>query len=328
MADVAAEAGVSHQTVSRVLNELPGVRPETAERVHDAIILLGYRRNLAARLLASTRSRTIGVLTWGTNLVGPAQVLLALEAAARAADYRLSTVTITEMSPAGVGAAMDQVLGHAPEAVVVIVPHETVLRIAQEIDLGIPTVVVEGDLSRTPLTAGVDNVQGARLATAHLLDLGHRRVDHLAGPLGWAEAAAREEGWRAELASRGLVADRPRWRGDWSAASGYAAGQAIAADPDVTAVFAANDQMALGLLAALRDAGRGVPEDVSVVGVDDLPESAYFTPPLTSVRQDFAELGRRAMDLVERALRGEPSPTAELVGTALVERASTAPPRA
>ena len=160
------------------------------------------------------------------------------------------------------------------------------------------------------------------------MDLGHRRVDHLAGPLGWAEAAAREEGWRAELASRDLVAEAPPWRGDWSAASGYAEGRAIAADPAVTAVFAANDQMALGLLAALRDAGRRVPEDVSVVGVDDLPESAYFTPPLTSVRQDFAELGRRAMDLVERALRGEESPTAELVGTALVERASTAPPRA
>ena len=328
MADVAAVAGVSHQTVSRVLNGLPGVRPETAKRVHAAIALLGYRRNHAARLLASTRSRTIGVLTWGTSLVGPAQVLLALEAAARAADYRLSTVTITEMTPEGVGAAMDQVLGHAPEAVVVIVPHETVLRIAQEIDLGIPTVVVEGDLSQTPLTAGVDNVQGARLATAHLLDLGHDRVDHLAGPLGWAEAAAREEGWRAELASRGLPVEAPRGRGDWSAASGYAAGQSIAADRGVTAVFAANDQMALGLVAALRDAGRRVPDDVSVVGVDDLPESAYFTPPLTSVRQDFAELGRRTMNLVERALRGEPSPTTELVGTVLVERASTAPPRA
>jgi len=327
MADVAAEAGVSHQTVSRVVNGLPGVRPETAERIHDAIALLGYRRNLAARLLASTHSRTIGVLTWGSGLVGPAQVLLALETAALAAGYRLGVVAISEMTPEGVGAAMDQVLGHAPEAVVVIVPHETVLRIAQEIDLGIPTVVVEGDLSRTPLTAGVDNVEGARLATAHLLDLGHRRVDHLAGPLGWAEATAREEGWRAELASRDLVPETP-WRGDWSAASGYAEGQAIAADPGVTAVFAANDQMALGLLAALRDAGRRVPEDVSVVGVDDLPESAYFTPPLTSVRQDFAELGRRAMDLVERALRGEPSPTADLVGSALVERASTAPPRA
>ena len=327
MADVAAEAGVSHQTVSRVLNGLPGVRPETAERIHDAIALLGYRRNLAARLLASTHSRTIGVLTWGSGLVGPAQVLLALETAALAAGYRLGVVAISEMTPEGVGAAMDQVLGHAPEAVVVIVPHETVLRIAQEIDLGIPTVVVEGDLSRTPLTAGVDNVEGARLATAHLLDLGHRRVDHLAGPLGWAEATAREEGWRAELASRDLVPETP-WRGDWSAASGYAEGRAIAADPAVTAVFAANDQMALGLLAALRDAGRRVPEDVSVVGVDDLPESAYFTPPLTSIRQDFAELGRRAMDLVERALRGEESPTAELVGTALVERASTAPPRA
>ena len=255
-------------------------------------------------------------------------MLLALEAAARAADYRLSTVTITEMTPEGVGAAMDQVLGHAPEAVVVIVPHETVLRIAQEIDLGIPTVVVEGDLSRTPLTAGVDNVQGARLATAHLLDLGHRQVDHLAGPLGWAEAAAREEGWRAELASRGLAAEAPQWRGDWSAASGYAAGQAIAADPDVTAVFAANDQMALGLLAALRDAGRGCPRTSASSGSTTCPSRRTSRPRSpASGRTSRSSAGARwtSSSVLCGASRRR---AAELVGTALVERASTAPPRA
>ena len=324
MADVAAHAGVSHQTVSRVLNGLPGVRPDTALRVHQSISELGYRRNMAAKMLASSRSRTVGVLTWGTSQFGPAQVLLGLEAAAREADYRLTPVTVTEMDPGGVRLAMDQLLEHGPEAVIVVVPHQTVLRIAQEIDLGIPTVVVEGDLSRTPLTAGVDNVQGARLATRHLLDLGHDTVVHLAGPPGWSEAGARIEGWRAELNEASLRVPALRWGGDWSAESGYQAGRTLAREKDVTAVFASNDQMALGLVAALHEAGRRIPEDISVVGFDDLPESAYFAPPLTTVRQDFGELGRRAMGLVERVLAGEDSPSAELVPTTLVVRRSTA----
>ena len=326
MADVAALAGVSHQTVSRVLNGLPGVRLDTAQRVQESIHELGYRRNIAARLLASSRSRTVGVLTWGTSQFGPAQVLLGLEAAARAADYRLTPVTITEMTPDGVQTAIDQVLEHAPEAVIVVVPHQTVLRIAQDIDLGIPTVVVEGDLSRTPLTAGVDNVQGGRIATRHLLDLGHETVVHLAGPPGWSEAAARVEGWRSELIDAGLRVPALRWGGDWSPASGYQAGRTLAREHDVTAVFAGNDQMALGLVAALRATGRRVPDDVSVVGFDDLPEAPFFAPALTTVRQDFGELGRRAMRLVERVLAGEQSPSTELVPTRLVVRDSTAPP--
>ena len=326
MADVAARAGVSHQTVSRVLNGMPGVRPDTAQRVQQSIQELGYRRNIAARLLASSRSRTIAVMTWGTSQFGPAQVLLGLEDAAREAGYRLMTATITEMTPAGVQVAIDQLLEHAPEAVVIVVPHQTVLRIAQEIDLGIPTLVVEGDLSRTPLTVGVDNLQGGRIATQHLLDLGHETVVHLAGPPGWAEASARIEGWRAVLTDAGLRVPALRWGGDWSSASGYRAGRTLAREKDVTAVFAANDQMALGLLAALRGAGRRVPEDVSVVGFDDLPEAAYFSPPLTTVRQDFAELGHRTMRLVGRVLDGEESPSEDLVPTLLVERESCGPP--
>jgi len=326
MADVAARAGVSHQTVSRVLNGLPGVRPDTARRVQESIHDLGYRRNIAARLLASSRSRTVGVMTWGAGQFGPAQVRLGLEDAARAADYRLMTVSITDMTPAAVQLAIDQILGHAPEAVVIVVPHQTVLRIAQEVDLGIPTLVVGGDLSRIPLTAGVDNVQGGRIATRHLLDLGHETVVHLSGPPGWSEAAARVEGWRAELTEAGLRVPARRWGGDWSSASGYRAGRTLAREKDVTAVFAGNDQMALGLVAALREAGRRVPDDVSVVGFDDLPESAYFAPALTTVRQDFGELGHRAIELVERVLGGEESPSVELVPTVLVVRDSSAPP--
>lgn len=326
MADVAARAGVSHQTVSRVLNDMPGVRLETAERVQAAIAELGYRRNLSARLLASSRSRIIGVATWGTSQFGPQQVLLALDAAARQAGYRLVTSTLQAVTEEGTQAAVEDLLEQGVEAVVLVIPHETVLRFATEVDLGLPTLVVEGDLSRMPLTAGVDNVQGAMLATRHLLDLGHRTVVHVAGPPGWSEAQARVDGWKMELHARRCPVPPLRWGGDWSARSGYEAGTSLARDRDVTAVFCANDQMAMGVMAAFREAGRRVPVDVSVVGFDDLPESEFLDPPLTSIRQDFAELGRRAMGLVERVLAGEEKPSADLVPTTLVVRASTAPP--
>ena len=326
MADVAALAGVSHQTVSRVLNDMAGVRAETATRVQQAIDELGYRRNLSARLLASKSSRTIGVATWGTSQYGPQQVLLGLDDAARRSGYRLVTTTLREMTEQGTRAAVEELLEQGVEAVVLVIPHETVLRFATEVDLGLPTLVVEGDLSRTPLTAGVDNVEGAVLATRHLLDLGHETVHHVAGPPGWSEARARVEGWRMELEAQGRPVPPLRWGGDWSARSGYEAGRSLARDLEVTAVFCANDQMAMGVIAALRDAGRKVPDDVSVVGFDDLPESAYIDPPLTSVRQDFDELGRRAMGLVERVLAGDPQPSADLVPTTLVVRRSTTAP--
>ena len=326
MADVAARAGVSHQTVSRVLNDMPGVRPETRDRVLAAIEELKYRRNFAARQLASTRSRTVGVVTWGSSQFGPANVLLALEAAARETEYRLSTVNVVSMSREAFRAAVDQLLERAAEALVVIVPHESILREAQSLGLDIPVVVVEGDLSETPLTAGVDNIQGARLATEHLLSLGHETVVHLSGPMGWAESHARRDGWRAELESQGRRVPPLRWGGDWSARSGYLTGRSLARESDVTAVFVANDQMALGLIRALREESRSVPEDVSVVGFDDLPEAQYFQPALTTVRQDFAELGRRVMSILERVLDGEDEPSVDLVPTTLVIRESTAAP--
>lgn len=326
MADVASRARVSHQTVSRVVNKVPGVRPETAARVQEAIVSLGYRPNLSARMLASTRSSSVGVATWGTSQFGPQQVLLALDSTARQAGYRLSLRTLHDLTETGTREGVEELLELGVEAVVLIVPHETVLKFAQTVDLGLPVVVVEGDLSQTPLTAGVDNVQGAQLATRHLLELGHRTVVHLAGPPGWTEAVARIEGWRRELTEWQRPVPPLRWGGDWSARSGYDAGIALARERDVTAVFAANDQMAMGVIAAMREGGRRVPEDVSVVGFDDLPESAFLSPPLTTVRQDFAELGRRTMSLVERALAGEEQPSVDLVPTSLVVRSSTGCP--
>jgi DNA-binding LacI/PurR family transcriptional regulator len=292
-----------------------------------AIADLGYRPNRSARMLASKHSRLIGVATWGTSHHGPQQVLLALDAAARRTQYRISVSTLHALTAEDTREAVEELLQLGVEAVVLIIPHDSMLRFAREADLGLPMVVVEGDLSRNPLTVGIDNVQGGQLATRHLLEQGHRTVVHVAGPPGWAEASARVDGWRLELEAWGREVPPLRWGGDWSAQSGYEAGVSLARDPDVTAIFAANDQMALGIIAALREVGRRVPEDVSVVGFDDLPESAFIDPPLTSVRQDFGELGRRTMSLLERVLGGEKDPTAELVPTSLVVRSSTAAPR-
>jgi DNA-binding LacI/PurR family transcriptional regulator len=286
MEDVANVAGVSHQTVSRVLNDFPTIRPATRARVLAAIEELGYRRNTAARTLVTRRSGSIGVITADMNHFGPASIMLGLESASRAAGYGLSLAGLPEISATSLRQAVDRVLDQAVEAVVIIVAHQTALALAQSLHIGVPLVVVEGDLSATPLTAGVDQIAGARLATNHLLDLGHRSVQHLPGPADWMEAAARRDGWRMALEERGAPVPTPMAEGDWTSRSGYQVSRVMLAESTPTAVFAANDQMALGLLRALHEAGLRVPQDVSVVGFDDVPESGYYTPPLTTVRQD------------------------------------------
>jgi DNA-binding LacI/PurR family transcriptional regulator len=330
MEDVASLAGVSHQTVSRVLNDFPRIRPATRDRVLAAIEELGYRRNTAARTLVTRQSGTIGVITADMSHFGPASILLGLESASRTAGYNLSLAGVPDISAASLRAAVDQVLDQAVEAVVVIVAHQAALTLAKSLRIAVPLVLVEGDLSATPLTAGVDQVAGARLATDHLLDLGHESVLHLPGPSDWLEAAARREGWRTALEGRGVPVPLLMAEGDWSSRSGYESGRAMLHDPGgsskPTAVFAANDQMALGLLRALHEGGLRVPEDVSVVGFDDLPESGYYTPPLTTVRQDFRELGQRTMALVLRVLAGELTAAVQLVEPLLVIRSSTAAP--
>lgn len=324
MTDVASVAGVSHQTVSRVINGFPSIRPQTRDRVLAAIEELGYRRNTAARTLVTRRSQTIGVITADMSHYGPAHTMLGLEAASRAAGYNLSLAGLTEISAIALRAAVDQVLDQAVDAVVVIVAHQAALTLAQSLRIGIPLVLVEGDLSATPLTAGVDQIEGARLATSHLLDLGHESVLHLPGPADWLEAAARHKGWHTTLEGRGRAIPALMAAGDWSSRSGYESGRIMLRKCRPTAVFAGNDQMALGLLRALHEAGLRVPEDVSVVGFDDLPESGYFAPPLTTVRQDFRELGQRIMALVLRVLAGELEASVPLVEPLLIVRSSTA----
>ena len=325
MADVARLAGVSHQTVSRVINGSPKIRPETRERVEQAIARLGYRPNTAARALVRGRSGTIGIIGTETSLFGPTSIQRTIEEAAREAGLYASSVSLPSVTREDLDDAIEHLMRHAVEGIVMIAAHDEALDVVRSRRTEIPFVVVEGDLTKSRWTVGVDQVAGARMATRHLLGLGHTEIVHVAGPRNWTEARARVDGWRAEMLAAGL---RPpeAVHGDWSAESGYAAGRQIAADPRVTAVFAANDQMAIGILRALHEAGRRVPHDVSVVGFDDVPEAAYLIPPLTTIRQDFPAVGRRAIDVLRRAIEGSDDSPPSLVVPEIVVRASTATP--
>ena len=322
MADVAARAGVSHQTVSRVLNDAGLVKQDTRERVLAAIADLGYRRNMAARALASNRSRRIGLISAHLALHGPSMIAVAVQEAAREAGYDASVVGLSEISAGDLQRAVDRLQDEAVEALVVAVAHRESRDLALCLDLPIAVVLVQGVTAGQAMAAGIDQEEGAALATAHLLDLGHSRVAHVTGPLDWVEGGQRRDGWLRAHRERGLEPG-PELVGDWSASSGHAAGRSVARDGEVTAVFAANDAMALGVLTALHEAGRSVPGDVSVVGFDDVPEAAFYWPPLTTVTQAFSALGRSAVALTVRALAGEPGPATDLIAPELVVRSST-----
>jgi DNA-binding LacI/PurR family transcriptional regulator len=327
MADVAKLAGVSHQTVSRVINDSTHVRPETKQRVLAAMRQLDYRPNPAARALVTGRSGTVGVVSFDTTLYGPASTLFAIEQAAHAAGYFITIVSLLALDRTSVLGAVERLRVQGVDGILVITPQEGAADALVNLPAQVPLVAVEaGRTNSVPLVA-VDQVAGAVSATQLLLDLGHETVWHLAGPREFLEAQLRTEGWRATLEGAGARVP-PVLVGDWSPASGYRVGQQLAADPDVTAIFVANDQMALGVLRALHERGREIPREISIVGFDDIPEAQYFTPPLTTVRQDFGEMGRSSLRLLLELMRqtGQP-PQRVTIAPELVVRRSTGPPR-
>jgi DNA-binding LacI/PurR family transcriptional regulator len=324
MADVAKLAGVSHQTVSRVVNGSELVRRETRALVESAMRQLHYRPNPVARALATGRSKTVGVVTFDTALYGPALALLAIERAAHEAGFFVSITSLRALDGASLAVAAESLFSQNVEAIFVIAPQREVAQAILQLPTDVPIVAVEaGPESGVPVVA-VDQFAGAAAATRHLLDLGHETVWHIAGPEDWLEAAQRIAGWKAALAE--ARADIPRhFVGDWSAKAGYELGAELARDDDVTAVFVANDAMALGLLRRLHEVGRTVPDSISVVGFDDVPEAAYFTPPLTTVRQDFMELGRKSFEVALERIGGDRLPMERIsITPELVVRQSTA----
>lgn len=325
MADVARRAGVSAQTVSRVLNGHPNVSPRTKAEVLAAIRALGYRPNAAARTLVTGKTNVIGVVSSDTTLYGPASMLYGIERALHP-EYFVAVASLPAFDRRSLTDAVERFVGQAVAGGIIIAPDTSAADALRGLATSVPLVAVgSGDYAPLPSVA-IDNRAGAAKATAHLLDLGHRTVYHVGGPDTWLDARERVEGWRQALRSAG--APEPElMRGDWSARSGYEIGHALAAMPGVTAVLCGNDAMALGFLRAAAERGRRVPEDISVVGFDDVPEAAYYPPPLTTVRQDFGALGVRALQvLMDLITRSHAQPAVPIMPD-LIVRSSSGPAR-
>lgn len=320
MAMVAGRAGVSGQTVSRVVNGSPRVDPATRERVERAMVELGYRPHRAARALRTGRSQTIGLVVTTLATVGNSRMLQATAEAAEERGYALTVITVAD---AGIGGAFERLRDQGVDGAIVL-NEASALTHASDQPEGLRLVVVDAAADSGFRVVSSDHAGGAAAATGHLLQLGHPVVHHLAGPEGAFAASERERGWRETLQAAGVEAP-PVVRGDWSADSGHAAGSALA---QASAVFSANDQMALGLIRAFVDQGRRVPDDVSVIGFDDVPDAANYLPPLTTVRQDFAALAAAAVTALVAEIEGEAPAHADasdvhLVATHLIERLST-----
>jgi DNA-binding LacI/PurR family transcriptional regulator len=325
--DVARLAGVSQKTVSRVMNDEPHVTEEVRQRVLRAAQQLGYRRNNAARALTSGRTSRIGVVSLGSALYGPSTQLVALERAARSTGYAVSVVNTADGDPRGIAGAIDTLLEQGVDGIVL---SEPIDEGPLELDLRIPVLALgptPGLTAPRVITSRGIGEAPAFAATEHLLSLGHRTVHHVAGPQRWFSARERVDGWRRALRDAG--ADEPEYlEGDWLVSSGYAAGRSLAEDPAVTAVFAANDDMAIGVIRALAEAGRAVPDDVSVVGFDDIPIAAYLNPPLTTVVQPFDEIVEAGLAALVRSIEepGGATPVVAEPQCRLVVRSSSAPP--
>lgn len=321
--DVARLSGVTYQTVSRVINKSPSVRPETRLRVLAAIEQLGFRPNGAARALASGRSQVLGVLSLGTSAYETPSTLEGIESAATGAGYTVTFAGTRALDSSAMRRAVHALVDQRVDGVILIAPLTAIDVAVLPLPASLPVVAVEGVPGPRVSAVVIDQVGGARAATEHLLELGHRNVWHVAGPTGWFDSQGREEGWRSALNNAGIEPP-PLLPGDWGHTSGYEAGRILSGIADATAVFAANDSMAIGLLRALHEGGRRVPEDVSIVGFDDLPGAAYMTPPLTTVRQEFFTVGQESIRLLLGQIAGDSSqPVQQVIPTRLVVRRST-----
>jgi DNA-binding LacI/PurR family transcriptional regulator len=326
--DVAAAAGVSYQTVSRVLNDSPRVRVETRRQVLETIERLGYRPNRAARTLGLGRARAVTVVTSNTTLYGYASTLQGIEEAAREEGLAVGVRVIESIRSADVRQAVEYVSDPTAGGVVVVAFDAEGTEVLRQLPDDVPAVAaiepgVLPDTDRTMIC--LDERMAAADATRHLLSLGHRTVHHVAIP-SETGTRGREAGWRQALADAGSQIPQVIAAG-WDAPSAYQAGRVLAGDPAVTAILCGNDDTAMAVRRALYDLGRDVPGDVSIVGFDDIPGSAYWTPALTTVRMDFASLGRACLAAVLAELDSGPQPEPALVPPCLVIRESTAPPQ-
>lgn len=326
IADVARLAGLSAQTVSRVSTGADNVRPETRDRVVTAMNQLGYSPNHAARALRNGVFKTIGLMAHRFERTGVANITEAVIDASERLGYAVTIVSVHSPGPGGWGKAATRLSHQAIDGLVIIrAEQDNFERLT--LPRGLPVAVYDSRLAGYYPAVGVDQVQGSTLATQHLLDLGHSTVHHLAGPVDSDAANARLAAWQRILENAGV---RPpqAWRGDWTAGSGYEIGQRLAADPNVTAVYCANDEMAAGVMRAMHENGRRIPQDISIVGFDGIALGNYLWPPLTTVKQDFHAIGQELVRLVVDEISGTIRSTPErvLVHTTLIVRGTTSEP--
>lgn len=299
--DVAQRSGVSYQTVSRVINNHANVAAATRERVLKAIEDLNYRPSLLAKSLVTRRSGLLGVVAYGTEQFGPAQVVQSIERSARSQGYEILLVSLREFEQPAMLSAVARLQQFGVDGMVLLSPYDA-HDVVRGLTCQVPFILVDATADVDGTTVSIDQFEGAVMAVEHLLSLGHRQVLHLSGPRPWSDAELRYQGYVHTLQRHGLTV-LPRFEGDWSPGSGYAAAQqALASGVAFTAIFAGNDQMALGALSALKAAGLNVPGDVALVGFDDTPEAAFFDPPLTTVVQDFGLLGRKSLEELLRLI--------------------------
>ena len=321
--DVAQLSGVSYQTVSRVINGSPHVAAKTRVRVLEAISTLNYQPNKAAQTLVTRRSFTLQLVTYGIGYYGPSQTLTGLERAARALGSRLIYSSLAGIETDPVQGVVESLSGHQVDGMVIIAPVSSqIYEELANVYRGLPLILIDAPSGSYLPSVVIDQHLGSQIATQHLIDLGHRQIAHISGPLFWNDARARRESWLDTMQANNL---RPvgSVEGDWTAAGGYTAAQQLIGLP-FTALVVANDQMALGAIRALREHGLNVPDQISVVGFDDIPEAAYFDPPLTTIRQNFEALGQQSVEYLVELINHPDTPIQQRVITpVLVERQST-----
>jgi LacI family transcriptional regulator len=327
--DVARRSGVSYQTVSRVINQHPSVSDETRERVQRAIIELDYRPNRAAQSLAGTKSRTLAMVTYGLNNYGPAQMVINIEQACRAAGYDLIFTNVADHHLTTLNGSIEYIRRWDMDGLLLITPVEGLSYDHLAAMFGnIPVALIGTRMGSSAPSVVVDQMAGTRQITTHLIELGHTHICEISGPPQWFDAQERHESWLETLQSHGLTPGASIM-GDWSAKSGYAAARTLLTSGErFTALVVANDQMAMGAIHALREHGLSVPHDISVAGFDDIPEAAFFGPPLTTIRQDFAKLGRQGVEhLIQRINNPGHHSKQDVITPQLIVRQSTTSPR-
>ncbi|MEW1921057.1 LacI family DNA-binding transcriptional regulator [Pseudarthrobacter oxydans] len=323
--DVAQVAGVSFGTVSRVLNDAPDVSAATRKRVLQVIKDIGYRRNRAATALVTSRSMSIGILSDGSPRFGPVGTLMALENVARKKGYATTVISVEKPDEESVQAALDTLDDTGVGGIIVIAPHVEMAAAVWNASFRVPVEMIAAGASSTPnvFTYSENQELGARLATQHLIDLGHTDIAHIAGSMDWFDGRVRKRGWEAALRDAGL----PQGlciEGDWSPRWAYETGLKLVREGRVPqAIFAASDHTALGLIRAFAENGVRVPEDVSIVGFDDIEGSDFFLPPLTTVRQDFAALATMSMEVLTGAMEGREVDRTPIAPTLVVRNSST-----